>query len=161
MRKCGLKVAKGGRQGRPGAPKAAQVVPQSVHLEHPGAPNPQNIAFYHEKTLIFTKSTNPHFCQLLAPVGGIKVMPKVPRGAPRVCPAPSPQGRQKVSPKMTTTGTSGAPNAPKLSRQVPGSLLGYPPHGKSSKKGGKTQQTKREKLHEQGPMRAHLRLKNS
>ena len=53
-----------------------------------------------------------------------------PKGAKR-CP--------KRSPKMTTNGTTWQPDAQRMSRDVPGSLLGYPPQGKTSKKGEKQQ----------------------
>ena len=52
----------------------------------PGVTNPQNTAFYYEKTLIFTKSTNPDGCPLSAPFllqGATKEVPKVSGGAPR------------------------------------------------------------------------------
>ena len=48
------------------SPRCLPRAPEGAHLEHPGAPNPQNIAFYHRKTLIFTKSTNLNFEPLWA-----------------------------------------------------------------------------------------------
>ena len=138
-------MATGGRQGRQGAPHADKKCPKVPIWRTPGGTNPPKMVFYHGKTLIFAKSTNPHFSSFLVPFvlqGVTNVVRKVPRGRPRVRPGetPGPQGCQNVSKKVTKmskNGTTWPPHAPRLSRDVPGSLLGYPPHGKASKKGRK------------------------
>ena len=57
---------------------------------------------------------------------------------------------------MTTNGTTGTPTAPTLSQEVPGSLLGYPPHGKELKTDKSTTDKKRRT--EQTRTRVHTPL---
>jgi len=49
------------QKGRSGAPKSSKRCQKVPIWSSPGGPNPQNMVFYHEKTLIFTKATNPNF----------------------------------------------------------------------------------------------------
>jgi len=142
VRTGGLKVATGGRQGRQGAPHAGKKCPKVPIWRTPGGTKPPKMVFYHGKTLIFAKSTNPHFSSLLASFvlqGGTKVVQKVARGRPRVRPGepPGPQGCQKVFKKVTKNEQKWHHLATPRPKAVPGrprEPFGVPPSWQSVQK---------------------------
>ena len=151
MRTGGLKVAAWGRRGRQDAPHADKKCPKVPIWRTLGGTNPPKIVFYNWKTLIFAKSTNPHFSQLLAPFvlqGVTKVVQKVARGRPRVRPGepPGPQGCQKVSKKVTKNVQKWHHLATPRPKAVPGrprEPFGVPPSWQSVQKRKKNDHMKR------------------
>jgi len=143
-----------GHWGAPGTPRCStrrQKVFKSAHLEHPGWHKPSKNGVLPWENTHFRRIKKSQLFSTFGIIciqGATKVVPKAARGTPRVRPGqpPGPQGCQKVTKKVTKNEQKWhhlPPHAPRLSRDVPGSLLGYPPHGKASTKGRKSDHMKR------------------